>query len=155
VILATCGWLGRAPFGPGTFGAAAGLAVALGIHWLRLPWAIEAGLVAAINLVGIPICGAAAHHLGRGKDPGAIVYDEMASLPLGLLAVPFPPGPATRIAAFAALAFLLHRVFDIAKPFPCRQLERLPAGLGIMADDWAAAAWMAVVLAGCRWCGWL
>ena len=155
MILASCGWLGRAPFAPGTFGAAAGAGLALGIHWLGLPWGGELALVTAINLVGIPICGAAARHLGRGKDPGAIIYDEMASLPLGLLAVPLPQGSPAQIAAFAALAFLLHRVFDIAKPFPCRQLERLPAGLGIMADDWAAAAWMAVVLGGCRLSGWL
>ena len=52
-------------------------------------------------------------------------------------------------------AFALHRLFDITKPFPCRRLEHLPAGLGIMADDWGAAAWMAVALTACRWCGWL
>ena len=53
------------------------------------------------------------------------------------------------------VAFVLHRLFDITKPFPCRRLERLPAGLGIMADDWGAAAWMAAALTACRWCGWL
>ena len=48
------------------------------------------------------------------------------------------------------LGFVLFRVFDIAKPFPCRRLERLPAGWGIMADDWAAAAWAAALLALAR-----
>jgi phosphatidylglycerophosphatase A len=54
-----------------------------------------------------------------------------------------------------AAAFLLHRLFDIGKPPPCRQLERLPRGLGIMADDWGASAWMAACLAAARWLGWL
>ena len=38
----------------------------------------------------------------------------------------------------ALAGFLLHRLFDITKPPPARQLESLPTGLGIMADDWAA-----------------
>jgi phosphatidylglycerophosphatase A len=35
----------------------------------------------------------------------------------------------------AAGGFLLFRAADIVKPFPARRLERLPGGLGIMADD--------------------
>ena len=105
--------------------------------------------LAAINALGVPICTRAARLLGRGSDPGAIVYDEAASLPLALLVVP----GADRTAGLLLVTFALHRVFDIWKPFPCRQLERLPAGLGIMADDWGAAAWVALVLAVGRWAG--
>ena len=156
VFAATCGWLGRIPFAPGTFGAAAGVLVAFGLARSGLPPVAEAALVVALNAAGIPLCTAAARRLGRGADPGAIVYDEMASVLLGMLALPAAargawPGAAAALAA----AFVLHRVFDIAKPFPCRRLERLPAGLGIMADDWGAAAWMAAALTACRWCGWL
>ena len=156
VFVATCAGLGRIPFAPGTFGAAAGVGLALAIAALGLPAVAEAALVVAINVVGIPLCSVAARRLGRGGDPGAIVYDEMASLPLGLLAVPAAARSAWPAAVPLLLAaFLLHRVFDITKPFPCRRLEHLPAGLGIMADDWGAAAWMAVALTACRWCGWL
>lgn len=156
VLAATCGGLGRAAFAPGTFGAALGVAVAVMLGRLDLPFAAEAAAIVAVNALGVPICTAAARRLGRGGDPGAIVYDEMASVPLGLLAVPaaartaLPDSLPLLVAAFA-----LHRLFDITKPFPCRQLEHLPAGLGIMADDWGAAAWMAVALTACRWCGWL
>jgi phosphatidylglycerophosphatase A len=101
----------------------------------------------AINALGVPICTRAVRLLGRGSDPGAIVYDEAASLPLGLLVVP----AAARSPVVIAIAFLLHRLFDISKLPPGRQLERLPAGLGIMADDWAASAWMAVGLLALRW----
>ena len=51
-----------------------------------------------------------------------------------------------------AVAFVLHRIFDITKPPPARQLEHLPTGLGIMADDWAAAAY-ALSSTSCRCTG--
>jgi len=151
VLLATCGGLGRIGFAPGTFGAAAGAIVALGMARLSLPPLAEAGLLVAVNLLGIPACTRAARLIGRGQDPGSIVYDEAASLPLALLVVP----AAARSEPLVAVAFLLHRLFDITKPFPCRRLEHLPAGLGIMADDWGAAAYVAVCLAVVRWQGWL
>ena len=50
---------------------------------------------------------------------------------------------AARGAAVLAAAFVLFRIFDILKPPPVRQAERLPTGLGIMADDQVAAAFAA------------
>ena len=44
------------------------------------------------------------------------------------------------------LGFILFRLFDIWKPFPCRQLEKLPGGWGIMADDWMAGIYAAILL---------
>jgi phosphatidylglycerophosphatase A len=41
---------------------------------------------------------------------------------------------------------VLFRIFDIAKPFPCRRLENLPGGWGIMADDWMAGVYAAICL---------
>lgn len=146
VVLATCWWTGRAPVAPGTFGAALGILVAIVLsrpgdgaasQTLR-----EVVIPLALCLVGIPICGIAARRMGRGGDPGAIVWDEMASVPVALLAVP----PVQRTATVFIAAFLLHRLFDIWKPFPCRQLDRLHGGIGIMADDLGAAAWVALCL---------
>ena len=151
VLAATCGGIGRAPAAPGTFGAALGTVFAAGLAAAALDPAVEAGLLVAVNLLGIPLCTRAARALGRGGDPGAIVYDECASLPLALVAVP----AAARSPAVLAAAFILHRLFDVSKPFPCRRLERLPAGLGIMADDWGASAYVAACLAIGRWLGWL
>lgn len=157
VVAATCLWLGRIPFAPGTWGAAfgVGLSLASGLVASHLAdliggavpsTVIEAAILVAANLAAIPVCTAAARRIGRGTDPGAIVLDEAASLPLGMLAVPF----ADRTWAVLAAGWFVHRVFDVWKPFPCRHLEKLPAGLGVMADDWAAAAWMAVVLVAWR-----
>jgi len=149
VLLATCGGIGFVGFAPGTFGAALGAAVSLGLG--GLPPAAEIAAVIGLVLAGIPICTRAAAVLGRGKDPGAIVWDEMAAMPLVLLAVPGPD----RAPLAVAVGFILFRIFDIAKPFPCRRLERLPGGLGIMADDVAAAAWAAAILAVARGVGWV
>ncbi len=47
---------------------------------------------------------------------------------------------------YLLLGFLLFRLFDIWKPFPVRQLEKLPRGWGIMADDWMAGIYAAILL---------
>jgi len=149
VLLATCGGIGFVGVAPGTFGAAVGAAVSLALA--GLPVAAEIAAVAGLCLAGVPICTRAAAALGRGKDPGAIVWDEMAAMPLVLLTVPSPD----RTPLAVAVGFILFRIFDIAKPYPCRRLERLPGGLGIMADDMAAAAWAAAILAVARGSGWV
>jgi phosphatidylglycerophosphatase A len=101
---------------------------------------MQAAVIAAVCAAGIPLCTAAARRLGGRKDPGSIVFDEIASLPITFFLVPLDR-PATVIAGF-----LLHRVFDILKPQPARALERLPDGLGIMADDWIAGLYSSLAL---------
>lgn len=164
MLVATLGGLGRAGFAPGTWGAAAGMLLSWAVETgaarvadrlapgaAAASHAAEAAIIAAIGLAGVPICSRAAAVLGRGKDPGCIVLDEAAAMAATLLVVP----PAARSPAVLAVAFALFRIFDIAKPFPCNRCERLPTGLGIMADDWAAAAYAAACLATARWLGWL
>jgi phosphatidylglycerophosphatase A len=162
VFLATCGGIGRVGFAPGTFGSLVGIPLSLATGWLAtigsarlgsgwLTSAAEAALVAVVCLIAVPICTRAVRRLDRGDDPGAIVLDEAAALPLALLSVPW----AGRSWGVLAAGFLLFRLFDISKPFPCRRLESLPEGFGIMADDWGAAAWAGGCLAIARWQGWV
>ena len=54
--------------------------------------------------------------------------------------------PAAWIAAFA-----LFRTFDIWKPWPVRQLEKLPSGTGIVMDDVMAGIYAALVLYLAGW----
>ena len=42
--------------------------------------------------------------------------------------------------------FILFRAFDIVKPPPVRQLERLPEGTGIVVDDVAAGLYGLAVM---------
>jgi phosphatidylglycerophosphatase A len=138
LILATGLGIGLAPVMPGTFGTLLGLPLAWGLNRAEWPLAIELLAIAAIILAGIPLCGRAARLLGK-TDPGCVVFDEIAAVPLVFLLV--------RITfSTAILGFIWFRVFDITKPWPVRRLERLPGGLGIMIDDVMAAVFAGIAL---------
>ena len=124
-LIATCGFLGRVPFAPGTAGAAAGLLVFFLAR--NLPGATPLFLFLAAAVVGTWAAGRHARDLGK-KDPQVVVVDEFCGMWLSLLAAD-PPLPV------ALIAFAAFRVLDILKPPPLRQVERLPGGIGIMADD--------------------
>lgn len=139
VWLATCLGVGLWAPAPGTAGAVWGSLLAWGISYLPgLAWQVVA--IVTVNLVGIPLCTAAGRALGGQKDNQAIVWDEMASMPIVFLLVPLNGW------VVGLVGFGLHRLLDITKPPPARQLERLPDGLGVMADDWMAAAYACVAL---------
>ncbi len=121
--------------GPGTYGSIAAVLLWFGaIHALHpSPLAQTLGtLVAAVavTLIGIPAATIVARESGR-EDPGHVVIDEVAGQLVALIAIPADW-------KHAAISLVLFRVFDILKPPPIRQLERLPAGTGIMLDDVAA-----------------
>ena len=138
VWLATGFWIGFIPFAPGTWGTLWGIPLAWGVSQLPNLW-MQAAVIAAVCGAGIPICTIAARRLGGRKDPGAIVLDEIASLPITFLMAPLEP-------VVIVAGFLLHRFFDILKPQPARALERLPDGFGIMADDWIAGIYSNLAL---------
>jgi phosphatidylglycerophosphatase A len=138
VWLATGSWIGLIPWAPGTWGSLLGLPLALGISRLAI-WA-QPVVILVICAVGIPVCTAATRRLGGKKDPGAIVLDEIAALPITFFLLPMDHWTVL------LAGFLLFRLFDISKPPPARQLERLPDGLGIMADDWIAGIYANLAL---------
>lgn len=97
------------------------------------------------------------------KDPQYVVIDEGSGVHLALILGLAPlAAPGTFLHAsdagmfalytgmsllnwkYLLAAFVLFRIFDIAKPFPCRRLEQLPGGWGIMADDWMAGVYAAI-----------
>lgn len=132
--------VGYIPFAPGTWGSAAGL-----VLWAILPSSSAAQAATIVALLGIGSWsgGVAEHHFGRA-DPPQVVIDEV----LGMLTTLFlnPVGWTG-----AVVALLLFRVADIIKPFPADRLERLPGGLGIMADDLMAAVYANLALRICTW----
>jgi phosphatidylglycerophosphatase A len=95
---------------------------------LRAPAAIA--LAALVTLIGIPAATRVAR-ASAAKDPQFVVIDEVSGQLITLIAVP--------LAWKTFLAgLILFRAFDIVKPPPIRQLEKLPEGTGIMLDDVAA-----------------
>jgi phosphatidylglycerophosphatase A len=81
-------------------------------------------------------------YFGR-EDPGPFVLDEVAGICLANVLLPTYGN--WRQAWVILIAFVLFRVFDVSKPPPARQLERLPAGWGILLDDLAAAMYANIV----------
>lgn len=139
VWLATGFGLGLFVPAPGTAGAALGLIMAWGVSLIpEHLWQVVVML--ALNIAGVPLCTAAGRALGGKKDHQAIIFDEIASVPVVFLLTPLAGWNV------GLLGFALHRLFDIWKPPPARQMERLPDGLGVMADDWVAAIYAGVTL---------
>ena len=87
-------------------------------------------VVVLVILTGIPAATQVARASGT-KDPQFVVIDEVAGQLIALIAVPLS------WKTFLA-GVILFRAFDIVKPPPVRQLEKLPEVAGIVLDDVAA-----------------
>ena len=137
--------MGRAPLAPGTV-ASALTAVVLWLLQHSTPALLA--LLILVTALGTWAAEQAERALGGGKDPGAIVVDEVAGMTLSVLAVPLS------LPALLA-AFLLFRVFDVVKPFPANVSQRLRGGLGVMADDLIAGLYALALVLLARSLGWL
>lgn len=138
-LIATWFGCGLAPAAPGTAGSLGALAVALFVEhhhrWGPLGWGAFA---LAMTPIGIWAAGRYAGSRGL-KDPGAVVVDEVLGQWLTLAGAAQLGGWKPWLAAF-----VLFRLFDIAKPFPVRRLESLPGGTGIVLDDLGAGLYAAL-----------
>jgi phosphatidylglycerophosphatase A len=140
MAIATWFGCGYFPWGPGTIGSLAGLLIYAGLHfWLGAArWTLVL-LIAALTPLGIWAATRAARIVQK-KDPGLVVVDEVLGEWVTLL------GATTFNVRSMIAAFILFRIFDIWKPWPVRQFETLPEGVGIVADDLAAGIYGALIL---------
>jgi phosphatidylglycerophosphatase A len=146
--------VGKIPFAPGTFGSL------LGLLWLAMLlatgnfWAYLTGAIEGIAL-SIWLCDDAEKILGE-KDPGSVVLDEIIAIPFCFLpwvASEWWQGGLPSVEYFftgrelwMTLGLLaLFRLFDIWKPWPVRQAQRLPGGWGVTVDDLLAAVYVALI----------
>lgn len=122
---------GYAPIAPGTWGTVVGLLWA----WCCAP--LSAGLYALTTAAAIGVATfSAAHaavHFGS-DDPPQVVIDEVVAMLIVMAGVPWTWKTVL-------VGFLAFRLFDIWKPWPVDLAERLPGGLGIVADDLVAAGY--------------
>jgi phosphatidylglycerophosphatase A len=129
-------------------------------------------IAAVAAIMGMWAASRAARFWGQ-KDPQRVVVDEVSGQHLAVilgLAIPVWWKPAKAIWEnhgtlglitfhsvlgwkYLLAGFILFRLFDIWKPFPARQAERLPGGWGIMADDWVAGIYAAIGLWAARAAG--
>ena len=127
VLLATGFGLGYSRVAPGTVGSIPGVLIAFALNTSLPTWEAQVVVAVLLALVSIPICTAGENHFGR-KDPHPVVADEYLTFPLCVIGLPPEPW-------IFAMAFVTNRALDIVKPFPARQLQRLPRGWGITIDD--------------------
>jgi len=131
-------WLGTglgiglvAPCAPGTFGSLPGVLLACAFAaWL--PWWAQIPAALALTLLAVPVCTCSERALKK-KDDGRITADEWMLYPIATLGLPLLERPWLLPATFVVV-----RVLDVVKPLPARQLQYLPEGWGIVADDFVA-----------------
>jgi phosphatidylglycerophosphatase A len=137
VFVCSFGYVGFFPIAPGTAGSAAGVVLYLLLRHFGAQ-SVELPVSAALFVAGAWLGGAVEKALGS-IDPGPVVIDEVMGMLLTLTLIPVN---ATGI----ALGFVLFRALDVFKPFPARRFERLPGGLGMMADDAMSAVYANLLL---------
>src|SRR5690606_33008598 len=114
------------------------------VLWAEWPWWWMLAAALIVFVLSVPVANAAIRRFGD-KDPGWFVLDEvvgvlMAPAGISLLA------EETRLSGLGLIwiGCFFFRCFDILKPWPVRNLERMGGGIGIMIDDCMAAiyAWV-------------
>lgn len=136
--IATGFGIGRVPYAPGTAASLAAIIVAIPVVYF-LGWFAILVLAAATAAAGVWVSEAYAVETGVG-DPGECVIDEFAGQWLAIALAAFAAYLENEPMSVAAyfLAFVLFRLFDVAKPWPVSKAEELKGGFGIMADDLVA-----------------
>src|ERR1700758_2355048 len=129
-LIATFFGIGRLQPGPGSWASAATALLWFAVaRWMPANWraGVDTSLAAVVVLIGIPAASRVARASGL-EDPQFVVIDEVAGQLITLIGAPL---------SWKSLVagFILFRVFDIVKPPPVRQLERVPEGAGIVLDD--------------------
>ncbi|MBL0926648.1 MAG: phosphatidylglycerophosphatase A [Phycisphaerales bacterium] len=161
--LVTVFFLGHLRPAPGTWGSLPTAAVA----WMLLlfhapPLVVNLAMAGSLVLwsgVCVILGGAFAEKVFGRRDPSEVVADEAAGQAIPLLFLPAQAFAVQgtqhafwRLCLVVGVAFLAFRLFDIIKPWPCRRLERLSGGAGVLADDLAAGLYAAaVVQVAVRW----
>lgn len=138
LILATWFGSGLMPVASGTFGTLAAIPFVLLISCFG-GWY---GAIALVFVIAVAIW--ASHRTWKllGKpDPSEVVIDEVAGFVVTMFLLP----PSWAAIGFG---FILFRFFDIVKPWPVRQAEKLKGGFGIVMDDLLAGVYAHLFLRG-------
>lgn len=135
-FLATGFGAGLAPFAPGTAGTLVGVLICL--LFLPFPWVMRFPAVLALLAFSVYVAGQA-ENIYQKKDDQRIIIDEIIGFQITML-------PVEINILNICTGFVLFRIFDILKPFPIRNIQRLPGGWGIVADDVIAGIYAGVIM---------
>jgi len=131
LILSTWFGAGLFPVVSGTFGSLAAVPFVLVLQYAGLWYRLF--ILAAVTCTAI-WASDFTHKLMDQEDPKEVVIDEVAGFLLTMLLL-----PSSWLAL--GLGFFAFRFFDILKPFPIRQAERIKGGVGIVLDDLLAGVY--------------
>jgi phosphatidylglycerophosphatase A len=157
--IATALGIGRLPKAPGTFGALVGVLLAWcfslvfasfeSFTWWHPYFKVDVNpdlellFNIVLGLVGVWASAQVAAYVGN-TNPPFVVIDKISGQLLALLfCVSFLEPFSWK---YLVLGFVFYSVLEVSKPWPIRKLERLPSGWGIMADDWMAGVYAAILL---------
>jgi phosphatidylglycerophosphatase A len=154
----TAGGLGFARFAPGTWGSLPACVVVLALCAtvpMGFGWVIQAVLAAILAwaVLGCEVWGARAEDALGVKDPSCVVLDEVAGMCIAMIGLRWPLRDEyadlrwlTTAVLGVAMAFVLFRAFDVLKPPPCRALQSIRGGRGILLDDVFAGIYANVIM---------
>ncbi len=152
---------GLVPIAPGTAGTLLAWGLFLILNAVLSTTAMFV-LLSVGTLYGLWACGQCSHDLGR-PDDGSIVWDEIIAFGWILALIGF------NTLWVQAIAFLIFRLFDAAKPWPINRVDQyfkknwvhqerinsfqiIKQGFGIMIDDLIAALFsILIVMLGIHW----
>lgn len=134
-MIATVGTLGSYSKMPGTLGSITACVLLLAFRGIPL-WAIV-----AVSVIGAVAADKYSRTSGS-EDPSEVVIDEVAGYWVSCWGLDL---------SFAVAGLLLFRIIDITKPFPVRQMEKLPGGIGIMADDIVGGVMVNLLMRAIYW----
>ncbi len=134
-IIASGLYTGHFPLFPGTVGSALAFFVFLIFKLHSSLWFLP--LIILTFIIGTIVSYKIEKILGN--DPSVVVIDEIVGMWAALIYLP------NNFFLWIA-AFFVFRAFDIVKPFPCRQLEKVNKGIGIMLDDLMAGIYTNLLL---------
>lgn len=144
-LLTTFFGLGLLPAAPGTWGSLAPAVIFMTTGILFGPAAAFGSMIILLIISALItiVCSPYMINQTDRKDPQIVVSDEVAGQSLTYLITGLFI-PITGFCTASAVGFGLFRLFDITKPWPCKRLEKLPEGYGILADDLAAGVWACI-----------
>lgn len=142
LFLATGFGSGYSPIMPGTMGTI--VAVILFLFASMNIFVFYAALLLLL-IISVPLSGAAEKIIGK-KDPGSVVIDEIVGYFVAMVGLPIAWGHTFGNYKYIILGFVIFRIFDIAKPWPIKQLQVLKGGWGIVIDDVVAGIFTRIIL---------
>lgn len=134
---------GLVPRAPGTAGSLASLIIWVPMLMVATPWYFKLLAIVLLYMVGVWASNIVCRKL-KSKDPSIVVIDEVVGQGIALF---FALPTFTNV----ILGFFLFRLFDIAKPWPCRNAEEIEGGTGVMLDDVFAGVYTIFALGIINW----